>query len=284
MMTTTRITSRRAYVLVVVVMLTIVVGMMTAVGLNRQGAQTLEVGRQLEAYQQHHAARGIQEAIGVWLRTVNARNLSDALGENGHALDITLDGGVTLQVFLHDGQGSALADLAGVVQNDRDRAGATLINLQELVGDDLFEQYVREGGPSAVSLNSAPVPVLRAVLLSTLPDALASELTDAIMDMRANGTRLTRNDLTEALTAVGATGEERAAVTTSLTEQPEVWWVTVVSRHTIRGVTARYGGLVTLRSASGSGASAGTSSFISWQDLGVGRRRVSPPPGIPEID
>ncbi len=276
--------SRRAYILVVVVMLTIVVGMMAAVGLNRQGSQSLEVSRQAQAYQKHHAARGIQEAIGVWLRTVNARNLTDAIGDDGHALDITLDGGATLEVYLHDGQGSALADLSGVVQADLNRAGATLINLQELVGDEQFPLYTREGGPAAVSINAASEPVIRAVLLSTLTEAMADEMTDAIVDMRSAGTRLTRNDLTEALTAVGATGEERTEVTRAITEQPEVWWVTVIARHTIRGVTARYGGLVVLRSANRSGTSAGTSSFISWQDLGVGRRRVSPPPGVPEID
>ncbi|MEQ8770156.1 MAG: hypothetical protein RIB60_06570 [Phycisphaerales bacterium] len=279
-----RVPSRRAYILVVVVMLTIVVGMMAAVGLNRQGAQSLEVTRQTRAYQQHHAARGIQEAIGVWLRTVSARNLADALGERGHALDITLDGGVTLEVYLHDGQGSALADLSGVVQAEVDIAGATLANLQNLVGDERFSLYTREGGPAAVSINAAPEPVIRAVLLSTLTEAMTDEMTDAIMDMRSAGTRLTRNDLTEALTAVGATGVERTAVTRMITEQPEVWWVTVIGRHTIRGVTARYGGLVVLRSASRGGTSAGTSSFVSWQDLGVGPRRVSPPPGIPEID
>ncbi len=278
-----RTTSRRGYVLVLVVLLTMVVALMGAVGLNRQGAQTLTVVRQVEAYRAHHAARGIQEAIGVWLRTVNTRGLADSLGEDGHALDITLDGGYSLQIYLHDGQGTALADLSGVVRAEQDRAGAALINLQNLVGDEHFDEYVREGGPAAVSLNTASEPVLRAVLLATLTEAMADEMTSIILDLRSGGVRLDRSDLTEALTAVGATGDERTAVTQSITDTTEVWWVTVVQRHMIRGVQARYGGLVSIRTGS-TRSQPGTSAFISWTDLGVGPRRIAPPPGIPEID
>ena len=101
---------RRGYALVIVVLLTVVVGLTAAVGLQRQSSESLSVARQVAAYQQHHASRGMQEAIGVWLRAVNARTVGESLGEGGHALDISLADGSTLSVYLHDGQGTALAD------------------------------------------------------------------------------------------------------------------------------------------------------------------------------
>ncbi|GJM18980.1 MAG: hypothetical protein DHS20C14_11930 [Phycisphaeraceae bacterium] len=276
--------SRRGYILVIVVLLTLVVGLMTAVGMNRQSAQSRAVARQTAAYRDHHATRGIQEAIGVWLSTVNARDIGESLGPEGHALDITLDDGTTLRIHLHDGQGTALADLGTVVAADVDRAGAVLVNLHQLVGEDAFESFTRPGGAVQVSINSAPEPVLRAVLLATVPEGMTDDIAGILIDQRRGGTVLTRNDVIQAGTAAGATNEERGALSNALTDQPELWWVTVVARHPIRGVTARYGGLVLLRTARTRGSSAGTSSFVTWMDLGVGRHRVLPPPGVPEIE
>lgn len=276
---------RRGYALVIVVLLTVVVGLTAAVGMQRQSSESLSVARQMAAYQQHHAARGMQEAIGVWLRAVNARTVAESLGDGGHALDISLADGSTLSVYLHDGQGTALADLTALPQANIDDAGAVLRRLATSVSEPDFRRFTREGGPMAVSVGTAPEAVLTAVAEAFVVEGSAESLVRELVGRRRSGLALDRAMLTEACAAAGITGTERSTVLRMLVIEPELWWATAVLRAPGRGVTARYGGLVQLRSAASSGGIGNAGgSFLTWVDLGVGRERRPPPPGVPEVE
>lgn len=269
--------------MVVVVLLTMVVGMVIAVGMRRQGAQNLTVSRQAVAYREHHAVRGIQEAIGAWVRMIDARSISESLGDNGHALDVQLADGSTLSVYIHDGQGTALADLTAVSAGMIDETGAMLRSLAASVSEDEFRRLTRPGGPPAVSAATAPEPVLRAAMRAAMPEQAADDVVRELLNRRASGEEITRVTINEAVRSSGGGNDGANAALRLLSIEPELWYVRVVIRSPVRGETARYGGLVQLRSGNRISREDGTGSFITWEDLGDGPDAVDPPPGVPAL-
>lgn len=276
-------TRRRGYILVVVLLLTLVVGLMAGVGLKRQAAQSLTVARQADAYRDHHATKGMQEAIGAWVRTMSRTNVADALGDNGHAFDIQLPDGSVIAIHVFDGQGLALADLGGVPAATQENAGKVLKNLALTVEDYEFDRLVRPGGPSEISVMSAPQEVLRAVLLTAMPPDRVDVTLTRILEQRRASDGFQRADLNTIGAEANLTQDERAVLNGLLTFDPELWWVTAVARHSIRGTTARYGGLVVIRAGRTRTNQDPSGTFLSWEDLGVGADHRDPPAGIPDV-
>lgn len=274
---------QRGYALVIVVLLTLVVGLMLSVAMQREGAQSLTVARQARAYREHHAVKGIQEAIRAWVRTIDARSIDESLGEDGHALDVTLGDGTVMSVYVHDGQGTALGDLTAVPSGQVDAAGRTLRYLAELVSEDEFKRLTRPGGPAAVSVNTAPEQVLRAVLLASMPEQAAEDVLRELLNQRASGEKIDRSMINEAARTGGAGNDGTNTALSLLSVEPELWYVRVIARKPLQGETARYGGLVRLRSGRTISSDDGTGTFITWEDLGDGPDATDPPPGVPEL-
>ena len=99
---------RRAFVLPLVFLLSLVVALGLTLIVERNTMKANNVSRQVRAYREHHAAKGIQESVSAWLNLQNARTVTDALGENGHALDMVLPDRSVVKVYLKDGQGTIL--------------------------------------------------------------------------------------------------------------------------------------------------------------------------------
>ena len=257
---------RRAFVLPIVVLLTIVVAAITAVGLSRLSNQTNTVARQLNAYQMHHAARGVADAVRPWLVQQTAADIWDRLGEAGHAMDLELSDGSVVRVSIHDGQTALLADLDALSSSaDINQAGRALRELNRLVTEADFRRYTRPVGPIAVSAVGAPEPVLRAAVLAEIGDLdRADAVVRELQRLRRERSRIGRADLASAINQIGGDAEERAAVQRAITTDPSLWWVRAEIRRDGRTIET-FGGYFQARSASRFNSSPGR--FLAWTAL-----------------
>ncbi len=268
---------RRAFVLPLVFLLSLVIAMGLALAVERNTMKAHNISRQVRAYREHHAAKGIQEAVSAWLNLQNARTVSDALGENGHALDLILPDRSIIKVYLKDGQGTILDPSAA---DSRDYNDALAIRQRlELLCEEAkvdYKQYERPIGPFAVSVNDADPIVLQAVAEHLLGIDQGADLVSRLRDAIAEKGRLERQDLLSVAADLGLDGETRNALIAMLTTTPELWFVTVElyggGAALTSQLTARYGGLVPL-SSTGRGTAGGAweqpGVFLTWEDLGV---------------
>lgn len=269
--------TRRAFVMPLVLLALVVVGLGVGVSMSRFAAETRVVERQLRAYHEHHSGMGLQEAIGAWLKQQTGRAIADLIDPvTGHAMDIEMADGSVVSVFLRDGQGSALADLSALPGAQVEEAGAVLRYLNQSVRPNAYLRMTRSVGPSAVSVNSAPEEVIRAVAMAVSPErgeALAGE----IVRTRARAGQVTRQDLNTAIGEVGLNNEQRVRALRLFATDVELWAIIVElrgGRGLDRGkLLSRYGGLARLRLGSagrrgntGNPAELGT--FLTWKDLG----------------
>ena len=266
-----------------VILLMVVVGLSMSLSLRRLSTQQLVVTRQVNAYYEHHSGRGLQEAIGAWLRQQNGRELDEALEPNtGKAMDITLADGSIVSIYLFDAQGALLSDLSSVPNPRVNEVGLALKNLSRSVGPREFAKYTRPFGPAAVSVHTAPESVLRAI-----SDAIAGEhgtrFSDDIIRYRDSGERMTRQILVETATRAGVNSEQRAAVLRRFATDIQIWGVVVEVRGG-RGLSngrllARYGGVTRIRSNTGrrsSGNMMEIGEFYTWKDLGIDSQSINP--------
>lgn len=274
------IARRDGFVMPLVLLALVVVGLGVGVSMSRFAAETRVVERQLRAYHEHHAGMGLQEAIGAWLKQQTGRAIADVIDPvTGHAMDIELADGSVVSVHLRDGQGTALADLSALPATQLDEAGVILRNLATSMRADEFLRLTRSVGPSAISVNSASEPVLRAVSMAIAGDR-GEDLANEIIRTRARSGTVTRQDITTAVGAASLSNEQRVQALRLFATDVELWAIIVElkgGRGLDRGkLLSRYGGLARLRVGStgrrGAGSTSNASelgSFLTWKDLGV---------------
>ncbi len=270
--------SQRAFALPMVILAMVVVGLTISVSLSRFTAQNKVVDRQIRGYHEHHAGRGLQEAIGAWLRQQNGRDLFDVLDPNtGHAMDIELDDGSVVSVYLRDGQGTALSNLTGRTQAEVDEGGAVLRELARNVSQYQYLKMTRPFGPLQISVSSADeLLILNAC--NAIMDGHGKNLADEILQARQQEGRLDRTRMGAITTEIGLSGEERAMVQRIFATDIELWAVIVEVRAGSgagRGrLTSRYGGITRIRLNSGRRNNSNLmelGAFITWKDLGIER-------------
>ncbi|MDF1869580.1 MAG: hypothetical protein P1U30_04240 [Phycisphaerales bacterium] len=273
----------RGFVMPMVILLMVAVGLTMSLSLKRLSTQQLVVNRQVNSYYEHHSGRGLQEAIGAWLRQQNGRELDEVLeADTGKAMDITLSDGSTVSIYLFDAQGGLLSDLSSVESSQVDEVGLALKNLSESVNEVQYLDMTRPFGPSAISIHTAPVEVIRATAMAIAGDR-GLRLADDIMLQRASGERMTRQLLVETATRAGVNSEQRAAVLRRFATDVQVWGVLVEIRGG-RGLSngrllARYGGVTRIRSNTGRTASSNAmeiGAFYTWKDLGIDSQSIDP--------
>lgn len=215
--------NRRAFALPMAVMLVLLGGILVAMMLQRHTAQLLTNQRQLESYQLAHATRGISEAIDAWVRSNGSNAIADALDLEGKAFDLTTEGGEVLHIYLADGQGLALGDLAGLSGDTLD-AGREII--RQLVENErgLAARFVRKDGPLAVSVNTAPAEVLRAVAQAAGAGKAATAVAGDIAGARGGGL-LDTASLQRLIAECPAPEESKPRLMSLLTATPAVWRV-----------------------------------------------------------
>lgn len=270
-------TGRRAFAFVMVILLLMVVSMGIGLAMMRFSAQSKTVARQVAKYQEHHLGRGLQEAIGAWLRQQNGRDLTEVLEPvTGHAMDIVLADGSEVSVFLRDAQGAALSNLSSSSDMEIEEGGLLLRNLAANTDEDQYLRDTRPFGPFKISIASASDRVLDAasrVIAGSLADRFLAELGS----LRYSGEPITRTELTRVATAAGLDAEQRAALFRVFATDIELWAVIIEVRAgggMRQGQTiARYGGVTSIRinSSSRTGNPQELGAFITWRELELGQ-------------
>jgi len=268
--------ARRAFALPVVMLIMIVIATVGVVMLERQGAQALAIGRQVSGYDEHHASRGMKEAIDAWITNGQRKPIRDRIDSFGRAFELDLPNGIdgkgmqTLTILLVDAQGTVLSDFTGFAGQalDDGRAILTVLRNSALPAE---EAYLRAQGPISISANSATPEVLLAVAEAATGGEGAQSFVDEILKSRDEG-QLNSAAIGEACNASGAEPEARAKLQRFITADPLLWMVTVEVR---RGgptgtLNARYRGLATLvdKSASRQNTPQGmqrSSVFLTWE-------------------
>ncbi len=219
---TGRPASRRGFALPLVVLLTVIAGILLAALLERLGTQQTFAQRQLEQYRDHHIARGLQEAMQAWVNSVDTQtqSLKASLGERGKAFDLELDG-QRVTVYLQDGQGTALAEFAGLSPEEMGTAAEVLDQLRQQDSREA-RQLIRREGPLAVSVRAADERVLTAVARACSSSARAPRVVAELMRVR-DDEDFTIATMAEAFTRAGVEGEERVKLMQMLVTEPTLY-------------------------------------------------------------
>lgn len=266
--------ARRGYALPLVFLLSLVVAFMLSLAIERNTAQVHNARRQLDGYRQHHVAKGLQEAISAWLTKQNARTITDAITEDGHAIDLILPDNSIVAVYMRDGQGTFLDPQAASSADYQNALG--LRQRMELLCQDSGldpDVFQRPLGPFAISVNSASPLVIQAVGEQLLGPDGASDLVNKILERRSQQGTLDRQAILGIGTEMELDTNTRNQLLSFFTASPEMWYVTIELYGGTGGRTmlARYGGLVPVRSANRTttGAWEQPGVFLTWEELSV---------------
>lgn len=224
--------SRRGYALPLVLLLALVASVVMAMVLDRQRTQTLSQKRQLDHYRDDHFAKGMQEAIDAWMKSVAARPFNELLEADGHALDMDLAGGVTLRLYAFDGQGSVLTEIISLSGEARVDAANLISELSQLPPElratltgfqrGRLTELTRRHGPLQISVNSAPEPVLHAAIRYAFAGSNSTDPVKAIVEARSSKV-LAAADLSDVIAKLKGEAEQRNVLSRILTTQPVLY-------------------------------------------------------------
>ncbi len=266
------IQARPAFAMPMVILLALVIGLGVGIAVSRQMVQSRTVARQIRAYQEHHAAQGLQEAIGAFIQRIDAREIDDATADDGHALDLELQGGDVAKVYFTEAQGTMLSALGGLSGESLESNALALERLLRATSTERYREVTRRVGPWQVSPRSAPLDVIRAIIDSVVDDSGISESVASQIVSERQNEHIGWSDVSYMLEQAGAEEADRRRLQRIFTFDPELWMVRVdVKPRGTRRLSARYGGLTYIaagsrRNRTSTGA---TGVFLTWKNLGV---------------
>jgi hypothetical protein len=231
-----RIGAPRGFVMPFVILLALVVSLFALVMVNRESVQRRTTARLVRDYAAEHMGKGIREVVGGWIKSLTGQPIEKMTEGDGHALDLALPDGTTIAIYLSDGQG-ALMDSLGAL-NDIDAQWVQLM-LDELALDPLAQEWqdrasaqgvmedplpplTRQVGPAAVSLQSAPEPVLNAIARAISGEKKIGRFVEEILRAREDG-EITEADINTAAATLDLSAEDRATLLQYVTLKPELW-------------------------------------------------------------
>lgn len=293
--------SRRGFVLPFVLLLALVVAMFALVMTNRESVQRRSTARVLNDYVAEHLGKGVREVVGGWIKSLSGQPIEKLTEGDGHALDLTLPDGTTIAIYLSDGQGSLRESLGGLETSDAEWLQIMLDELEvsaeaqdwrsllaagaaDGVTGKPLEPLTRQAGPIQVSLQTAPPPVLFAILRAITGKDKVDAFVEEIERSREDG-EVSEADLGTASASINLSAEERAALNDFITTKPELWRLRAEVRPTDAsfraGARARaFAGLFTVPREGGGGVNAGAGKamvssispmgpFLEWNEVQI---------------
>jgi len=222
----TSLPHRRAFALPLVILL-VVVGAIAVTGmLTRSTQEHAAVQRHVDRYSEHHAQRGVQEIVGLWLKTIQNGDIEEMIANDGSNMAFTVDMGTEeMRVSMREDQSAVLSDFTSLIPTDRQYGLAMLEALAEEVEPERLEELTRDIGPLAVSANSASEEVLRAALSSLEENTTAiNSAVDLIMDEREGGP-IDRTRLRQIINEAGVDRQIQGRLARLITAEPVLWRV-----------------------------------------------------------
>ncbi len=250
----------RAFALPLVLAIVILGTFIMMAVLERYSGQRLIIEKQLDAYQDHHISRGVREAVDAWAGAASAgapqrpatgeqpavKTIQDYLGPEGHAFDLAPKDGAPVSVYMHEAQGTLLADFSGLSGQELQAAAGALAALEEVAPSTINPtKYTRKEGPLAVSVRSATPTVLSAICRSALGPTKGREFAEELIRVRQQPD-FDATKLNEAYQRTGVNGEDAAKLQMLLTASPGLWLV-VAEMDGSNNSIVRYRGLTTVR-------------------------------------
>lgn len=208
--------TRRAFVMPVVILLTLGASFAIAVAFERHSAQRLMVQRQIVEYRRHHDMLGAQTIIRLWLSKQTPADLARKAARTEPAHRFSLPGGLRITIYLEDGQGTAKVDLTEEQPPDRQAWFQELLYRLPENRPDL----IRRTGPAEISVNAAPREVLAALREGD------RELADVLMAARLRAS-LSATTFRQALEKAGVGAEEVGTISQRVVFEPTIWKLTV---------------------------------------------------------
>lgn len=237
---------RRAFALPLVVLVALVASLAITVILDRQNAQSRSIARQIDRYVEHHIEKGFSEIVERWVQAIGNRSLAEALQSDGLAVTLEPEQGRSVKVYMLDAQGGALTDLAGLNETALEQGRDIVRRLRQITGGagpGVRAGLTRQYGPLAVSVNSAPEPVLQAVIESASDGDFSKSLVGDIVSARTGGAKIKPEDLSQMLANSGIDQEKRGRVEALLTATPSVWRIVLRPETGSSGQDYHYEGL-----------------------------------------
>lgn len=262
---------RRAYVLPMVILLSLVAAMFAAVMLERATAQRGTTRRLLDRYQSTHDERGMRELIDQWISSLPSGPLDQLVGIDGHALDVEIPDGSFVSVYIFDGQGTARLDGGRLSEEEGVHADgiANALEAQGAVPEELW----RRVGPAAVSVRSADERVIEAVVSYAMDGEAPASLVREII-RRAESDRFDRPTLGIEAVNAGATSEQRSLLLDLISTDPSLWTVYVERRSAPPSsprsrIISLHKGMAVVRADASTGGQrlSDQTSFLTWEEL-----------------
>lgn len=262
----------RAFAMPMVLVLVVVVGMMSAVMLDRQSAQRLTTQRQLDWYQEHHGRLGLQEGIEAWIRSLPTNvDLQAVLPADGHYLDLKLRGGTTAVISFEERQSAILTDMAAVDAEMLEAASVIAAAVGQVYGENGPPEGLRTVGPPTLSAHTASLELMEVVVEAVTGDRSAAQgfARSIEADRSDNGGRCSAGAVGVAIADSGVDPALRATLSRLFTVRPTLYFAVVEIRDsTIGPAQARYGGYFSIATNRDPG-STDRSAFLTWESLGV---------------
>jgi hypothetical protein len=216
--------NRRAFALLLVLLLVLVSGVMIAVMVQRHAAQVRSTRRELDAYAFAHATRGMGDALDAWIKYQGRGSIAEALDSDGNAFAFTTEDGQRLTIALVDGQGLALSNLAGLSPDNMRLGREILRRLWEIMGEQA-PLFARNDGPLAISVNSAPPEVLTAVLRAITGNDSAEGLVADLLSRRQAEGLIDQSMLVSMIDGSELAPDHKNRAKALLTASPALWRV-----------------------------------------------------------
>ncbi|MFN0134058.1 MAG: hypothetical protein ACKVW3_16205 [Phycisphaerales bacterium] len=263
---------RRAFVLPIVIFLALLVGIVAAMLLERQSAHALSVERQARSYRDRHFEKGLREVLSAWTESLTGQPIDQLIGDDGHALDLATADGGWVEVYMFDGQSTALNDPTGLTEQEFEDAAGLLDALVAIVGDQPDPSWFRTVGPVKICVNSAPEQLLEAAASYATGGKAGRRFVRELMDAKAGKGVIEAPDLETAKNADRIGPEERAILDRLITLKPDLWAM-VVDVYPPGGGSfpvARYGGRFMAPGTGGRSTSMqALGKFLSWEPLPI---------------
>ncbi len=287
---------RRAYALMLVMLVAFVATMTLGVILDRHSSGRLAVQRQINRYEDHHAHAGMREMVSRWLG--GARSMDTRLDEDGLAFTLELPDRTTFDVYMMDGQDAVLTNmdsLAGArnfharqlarVMAARERQWeeeGTLEQRLERHRQDLIAReypvdrlpfpigFTRRLGPSKVNVNTASEEVLSAAIDLSIVEGEPERLLRDLLAARDEEDPIDSATLRQICVGADMNQGEISTLTSVLATDTTLWAVIAVRRDW-QGVPIAYSGglLPTGRPSSSSSDFAESDPFLSWETISL---------------
>lgn len=274
---------RGGFVLPLVLMFALTSTILIAMMIERVTAGRRAAARQIEAYRETHASKGVQELMDAWLRSIPGRNIQSMIPREGPALRLELADGTAAEVTLTDGQSRLLSAGTGPVNAEQ---AVILKGLERRVGAADLPGMLRSFGPRSVSVNTAPVEVLAAIIDAFTDDDLGDRVAAQLVELR-RGQPIEQQDLDKIVMGYGVAAEQWQRMESWLTANPNVWRIEVTRSEAspgpgVPGATDTFAGYAVLGQGRGPGAGFDASSIWSSRTaIREWRRQTGPTPSEP---